>query len=464
MVSHPSRHHRVGIIGAGIAGSSAAYFLRQELGADVEILVFEHAAHVGGRVHEREVAGVMVELGASIFHSSNRYLTHFVEMLGLHQQPSDATETFGIWNGTSFDFTSSPSALFTRVKMLRRYGLTPLHLQRATQDMVKRLIQVYASQDQGQGFSTPEDLFTALGLYALTQQSSYDYFRASGTSERFLTEFMNGASRNNYGQDASLNAFANLVSLAGAGMAGGYLCSVREGNSQMCQGLLRVSDATVRTECRVRDITRVSDANEEGWMLLLDGGETQRCDVVIIATPLESAEILIRESTLPATAQLRRSYQITHVTLVEGSVQPTYFGGKTRRDIPDFILTRENAAIPFSSLEIVGNKDHPTHPLYKLFSREPVADEVLNDLFVERRHVERWQWQAYPVLTPVSSWPPFQLGKELYYTNAMESAVSTMETEVMASRNVVNLLKQDQKKHEIASPSGESRSNTSTGL
>jgi prenylcysteine oxidase/farnesylcysteine lyase len=220
----------------------------------------------------------MVELGGSIFHSSNRYLVHFVEMLGLHQQPSDATETFGIWNGTSFDLKSSPSALLTQLKMLLRYGLTPLRLQRVVKNMVKQLTQVYISQDQGQGFQTPEALFTALNLYALTQQSSYDFFRAQGSSERFLTEFVNGASRNNYGQDAHLNAFVNLVSLAGAGMAGGYLCSVREGNSQLCKGLLRASGAKVRTDCHVG---RLLDSQKPtmragrcSWMVVRPNGST----------------------------------------------------------------------------------------------------------------------------------------------------------------------------------------------
>jgi prenylcysteine oxidase/farnesylcysteine lyase len=381
MTSHASTRNRVGIVGAGIAGSSAAYFVRQELGAQAEILVFERAAHVGGRVQERQIAGTMMELGGSIFHSSNRYLVLFVEVLGLHQQPSDATETFGIWNGTSFDLKSSPSALLTQLKILLRYGLTPLRLQRLVKEMVKRL--------------------------------------------------------------TDLNAFVNLVSLAGAGMAGGYLCSVHEGNSQVCQGLLRVSGAKVRTDCRVQHIARFSEADDASWALLLDGGETERFDAVITATPLEGAEITISESTLPETARLRRTYQTTHVTLVVGQVNPVYFGGKTREEIPDFILTREDPTIPFSSLEIVGNKGHPAQTIYKLFSREPATDGSLSALFVERKQVERWQWQAYPVLSPMSPWPPFQLSKGLYYVNAMESAVSTMETEVIASRNVVNLLKRE---------------------
>lgn len=442
-MTHGMTHSRIGIVGAGIAGSSAAYFVRQELGTEAEICVFEQAAQVGGRVQERQIAGVKVELGASIFHSSNRYLVHFVELLGLHQQPSDAKETSGIWNGTSFDLKSSPSVLSTQLKMLLRYRLSPLRLQRLVKDMVKQLTQIYTWQDQGQGFPTPEELFAALDLYALTQQSSYDFFRTQGTSERFLTEFVNGASRNNYGQDAHLNAFANLVSLAGAGMARGYLCSVREGNTRLCQGLLRISGAKVRTNCRIQQIAQFAEDGDASWILLLNGGETEHFDIVIVATPLEDAQLALPENSLPETARLRRTYQTTYVTLVVGQVKPGYFGARTPQDIPDFILTREDPHIPFSSLEIVGNKDHPSQMIYKLFSREPLTDSLLSLLFMERKQVERWQWQAYPVLTPTTPWPPFQLSRGLYYINAMESAVSTMETGVIASRNVVNLLKRE---------------------
>lgn len=55
----------------------------------------------------------------------------------------------------------------------------------------------------------------------------------------------------------------------------------------------------------------------------------------------------------------------------------------------------------------------------------------------------RLSWKAYPILRPAPKWPPFVLHPGLYYVNAMESAVSTMETEIIASRNVVTLLAND---------------------
>ncbi len=209
MESHPTRHIRIGIIGAGIAGSSAAYFVRQAFGQSAEIVVFEKAPHVGGRIQEMEIAGEQVELGASIFHPINRYLVSFVTLLGLHPRQTDKTTTFGIWNGTSFDLKIPHSPILARAKMLLRYGLTPLHLQSLVTDFVKHWLTIYERQDHGWSFETPEELLKSMDLYPLTQQSSYDFFRVNGISERFLLEFINGASRNNYGQDASMNALVN---------------------------------------------------------------------------------------------------------------------------------------------------------------------------------------------------------------------------------------------------------------
>lgn len=55
---------RVAIIGGGISGLAAAYFLRQKLGSDAKIVVFEKKSHVGGHLHASEVAGHPVDEGA----------------------------------------------------------------------------------------------------------------------------------------------------------------------------------------------------------------------------------------------------------------------------------------------------------------------------------------------------------------------------------------------------------------
>ena len=40
---------KIGIIGAGIGGTSAAFYLRENFGPDVDIYIFEEGQNVGGR-------------------------------------------------------------------------------------------------------------------------------------------------------------------------------------------------------------------------------------------------------------------------------------------------------------------------------------------------------------------------------------------------------------------------------
>src|SRR5690242_5980064 len=60
----PDRERRrIAVVGGGIAGLSAAWFLR-EADPDAEITVFEGSPRVGGKLAVGEVGGIAVDLGA----------------------------------------------------------------------------------------------------------------------------------------------------------------------------------------------------------------------------------------------------------------------------------------------------------------------------------------------------------------------------------------------------------------
>ena len=83
------------------------------------------------------------------------------------------------------------------------------------------------------------------------------------------------------------------------------------------------------------------------------------------------------------------------------------------------------------------------------------------------------EWDAYPVLPPTDTFPPIKLAKGFYYVNAFEPYallysqqrrrkanhyiifdrfISTMETETISSRNVVELLMQEEYGASICKP------------
>lgn len=69
------------MVGAGIGGASAAFYLRQEFGAGVKIDVFEPGA-VGGRLATVKIGDYEYETGGAVIHPLNLHMKHFMEKLG----------------------------------------------------------------------------------------------------------------------------------------------------------------------------------------------------------------------------------------------------------------------------------------------------------------------------------------------------------------------------------------------
>jgi oxygen-dependent protoporphyrinogen oxidase len=87
--NNSSATDRVAIVGAGIAGSAASYFACAAVGSDLSVVVFEQGDQIGGRIQHRPVADAIVETGATLMHSSNAYLSEFIDELGLKKDLPD---------------------------------------------------------------------------------------------------------------------------------------------------------------------------------------------------------------------------------------------------------------------------------------------------------------------------------------------------------------------------------------
>ena len=68
-------------MGAGIGGTSAAYFLRELFGDNVDLDIFEKG-QVGGRLATVKISDHYYNAGGSIIHPKNMYMVNFTEMLG----------------------------------------------------------------------------------------------------------------------------------------------------------------------------------------------------------------------------------------------------------------------------------------------------------------------------------------------------------------------------------------------
>jgi len=100
----------VSIIGAGAAGSSAAYWLslaNKRLGMNMGITVYENSSRIGGRstvVHPYDDETLPpIELGASIFVKENRNMMRAAKEFNLTlRDHGDKSNRMGIWDGCTF--------------------------------------------------------------------------------------------------------------------------------------------------------------------------------------------------------------------------------------------------------------------------------------------------------------------------------------------------------------------------
>lgn len=429
-------------MGAGIAGASLSYFVNEHVDPAAEVVVFEANDEIGGRISELTVGGTTVETGAKFVLPWNRYLAGFIDEFGLPTR--DTTELtdqrIGIWDGDAFAFETSRWDWLTAVKMLRRYGLGIRAVQPAVDEVVERIGRVYEEPLVSTGFRTPAELLEALDLDHLTDRTGGEHFAAIGIPESFVREFVDGAARSIYAQDASLNAFVSLVVLSAVGGADQPF-AVDGGNAQVCERLLEAASAEVRTGTPVRRVTRHPSADTT-YALETEDGTEERFDAVCLATPLEVADIDFRNVDLPANVADRR-YVTVHVSIVAGRLDPNYFDRRSADGIPEFVLTKAAAEDPFMFLLKRGETEDGNANIYQLWSRRAGDADRLDEVFARIDAHRTVTWEAFPELSPGISMPPFRLAPGLYYVNAAESIASAMEAEAIGSRNVANLLVDD---------------------
>ncbi|KAG7099795.1 hypothetical protein E1B28_001607 [Marasmius oreades] len=450
---------RIAIIGAGAGGSSAAFWIakaKERFGVDVEIDVYEKESYVGGRsttVQPYDDPSLPpVELGASIFVKANKNLWRATQDFNLTLKGfEDEYGDTGIWNGEKLLFTMG-SSWWDTAKMFFRYGI---NAPRRTDSIVKSMIQDYLhlySQDAPK-WDNINTLATTLGFLDMTANTTANFFEAKGVAANFVREIIEAATRVNYGQNTdSIHALEGACSLATTGAA-----QVSEGNYQIFQRFLNYSQATVHLNTQVTRITsRPSSLGP--WIVHSDQG-SMAYKGIILAAPFHYTNIEFPPSI--ASQVPKQPYVHLHVTLLSTkspSVNPEYLSLPLSSKVPPTLLTtfqnaREGGKAPeFNSLSYHG-KIKEDERAVKIFSEERISDEWLKRVFNGQvGWVYRKEWDAYPKLPPTTVFPPVKLDTGFYYVNAFEPFISTMETETIASRNVVDLLLNEEFKSSICGP------------
>jgi hypothetical protein len=206
-----------------------------------------------------------------------------------------------------------------------------------------------------------------------------------------------------------------------------------EGNDELVKALFAKYKTSVSLSTTVTHITQ-SQNSFVVQFTTPNGIFKQEFDIVVLATPIEVANVTFVNITLPPFSYRRFEHWFVTIVLAKG-INPAYFGVSS---VPPFICTTTNASTPWVSISYVAQAGST---YYKIFSKQDVS-MLINDLFldVEWNYIEMWPY-TFPRLIPMGDldYQPISLSPNLYSLNGMESIASAMETSVAAGRNVALL-------------------------
>lgn len=271
---------RIAVVGAGIAGLTAAFRL-QQAGHDVEVL--EGADHPGGRMWSVRAGGFEVDVGAHMLLGSFTRTRALVEEMGLRDQwfEVESKEEGGVLHDhelTSF----SPRGIFD----VLRY----------------------------RGISFGGRIRVALSLLeARRWRGTLDFFDLSVGADELDTEDCDTFARRRLGDEAMdyiLDCFIRTFHFHGASrMSAKYfeaLCALllSHGEFRPCalRGHMKALPAALSERLQVRYGARVhAVVRDAGRVEVLFDDERTRYDAAVIATPAETVRPLLRAPT-PAEA------------------------------------------------------------------------------------------------------------------------------------------------------------------
>jgi protoporphyrinogen/coproporphyrinogen III oxidase len=300
-MTSPAHPRHVAVIGGGIAGLAAAYFLRD---SGATVTVFEGSPRLGGKLAVSDVAGIAVDAGAEALLTRRPEGTGLIRAVGLGDQLVPAgTTSARIWSRGVFH--ELPARQFMGVPAdfaaLDRSGVvSPAGLARARQD-----VELPATPLDG-------DVPVAAHVAARFGQEVVDRLvdpllggvYAGRSEELSLTATMPALATAARRHRSLAEAAASLLPAQAPEGAPRepVFATLSGGLGTLPSAVAKASGATVHTGAMVRGLTRAPG----GWRLVIgpaSAPRTAEADAVILALPARPASRLLAGSAgAPAVA------------------------------------------------------------------------------------------------------------------------------------------------------------------
>lgn len=260
------------------------------------------------------------------------------------------------------------------------------------------------------------------------------FVKDQGFSEKIVNELVQASLRCNYGQTVNVHEFVGSVSMAGMG---GKLWNVKGGNRRVPERLLEESTAKL-----IEDYV-LSVAKNQTKFTLTTSTASDTYDYVVIATPLsQNQRIPLSFDNFPVPITELGEYHRTVSTLVVGTLKKSKF--------PEFddgssaIILNTNDDDFFNSIgNLQGINGDMSRNVWKVFSKKPLTDNEIEELFEIHTEVKVIDWLAYPHYVLPYEPRSFVLAPGLFHINAIEWAASAMEMSCIGAKNVALLIRQN---------------------
>lgn len=472
----PPHPFKVAIIGAGIAGASAAYHLHdQHADADLDVTIYEAKPQVGGRikaatVYDGAYTSQQVETGVQSFYINDECVQHLIDETGLRrklQSHYPVKRSVAVWDGTHLVYRGAGD-LKARTwtdwaRYAWRYGVSVNNMRQWLSMKLPQFQRVLGRSeyvDRNITRST-ENLGLTVELKRNARSLLYNL-----TSPKFSREIVQAITRAWLGQNlATMHGLAALAAMNPAATDS----VMNGGNHKLIERLIKLSDVDLNLNSTV---TKIQRSPIRKYRLTIEtpsydhdqaasNHEEAEYDIVVIAAPLQMADIEFDNHTHIA-ATSRRPYTTRHVTHFTSwnPLSSTYFNLSSSSSMPSKIYTTssaDNSACPFFSIEhseaslgLHGCKPQSEN-MYKIVTASPVLDatilsligqdpdRTLEDAGVRWVHREEWK-HAFLEYDGGSMLDDMEIGAGIFYTGAGEEVVSSLEMSCRMGRRSAQLI------------------------
>jgi oxygen-dependent protoporphyrinogen oxidase len=289
---------RIVVVGGGIAGLSAAWFLRERGARDVTVL--EASPRIGGKLGQAEVGGVVVETGAESVLARRPEAVDLIRAVGLGDDlVHPETTSAGMWSrghvrplpaeqvmGVPTDLAAlARTGIVSTAAITRAMGDTVTPVSPRTDD-----VSVGAYVGERLGAEIVERMVDPLlgGVYA----GHADSLSMFATLPQFTRAVTDGVPLTTAAAEIRAHT-----------QPGPVFAGIRGGVGRLPEAGARASRATVRTGVTVQELTRTPT----GWSLRVRSGlddEVVTADAVVLATPAPATARLLGTEVPGAAADL----------------------------------------------------------------------------------------------------------------------------------------------------------------